>query len=211
MRACFQYDSVQFVDEDLFRRLLPALVTQLAAFHPPDVLPLLAANEDASLAPAGGADGAAMWRAQDSAYGRAVVTALVELAVSCGSDTLWKPFNDEVSIFGSTMSVIWDMHIILLFVWEKKKWLAWTRLDAIYQIIKNFQAILCTGRFRLAHSSSQYGETVLAVPLPMINCADAPLWPRNICVCTLCRCGRGQCRARCPWSGAEHWQSSMLS
>lgn len=129
MRACFQYDSVQFVDEDLFRRLLPALVAQLGAFPPPDVLPLLAANEDASLAPAGGTNGSAMWRAQDSAYGRAIVTALVELAVSCGSDTLWKPFNDKVAIFGSIMSVIRDTHLTLPVRVRKKQRLAWRRLD----------------------------------------------------------------------------------
>ncbi len=100
LRACFQYDSVQFVDEDRFRHILPALVAQLGAFPSEDALLLLAGEEGnaSSVAPGSGADATAGWRAQDSVFGRAAVDALVELGASCGSDALWTPFNHQVPL-----------------------------------------------------------------------------------------------------------------
>ena len=104
LRACFQYDSVQFVDEDRFRHLLPALVAQLGAFPPQDALLLLAAEEEEDASLGSGTDATAGWRAQDSVYGRAAVDALVDMGVSSGSDALWTPFNHQVPSFGSPMA-----------------------------------------------------------------------------------------------------------
>lgn len=98
LHACFLYDAGRLVDEDLFRRLLPALVAQLSALPPPEVLPALAA--DAGAQQSGAAEAAAGNSAEegggDHVYGRAAVDALVELAVCAGTDTLWKPLNYQV-------------------------------------------------------------------------------------------------------------------
>lgn len=107
LRACFQYDTMQFVDEDRFKRLLPALVAQLGAFPLQNALQLLAAeDQDASsdLPTSSGTDSSAGWRSQDSVYGRAAVDALVDMGVSSGSDALWTPFNHQVPTFGSRLA-----------------------------------------------------------------------------------------------------------
>jgi len=90
---------VQFLDEDRFKLLLPALVAQLGACPPQEALLALATEEDPSLVPTAGGTSdaaAARWEAQDNAYGRAAVATLVEMAVASGNDALWKPFNHQV-------------------------------------------------------------------------------------------------------------------
>lgn len=104
-----------------FQRLLPALVAQLGA--EPDLAenPTLAAALEADAAaapepalpslpaPAGAAeDGvggpAGLGSEQgDHAYGRAAVAAVVQLAVSAGSDDLWKPLNHQARSSGTAV------------------------------------------------------------------------------------------------------------
>ena len=96
-----------------FQRLLPALVAQLGAEPDMAAHPVLAAvlEADAAAAPepalpslpappgpaeegVGGPEGLVSEQG-DSAYGRAAVAAVVQLAVAAGSDDLWKPLNHQ--------------------------------------------------------------------------------------------------------------------
>lgn len=86
LHSCFLYDTVSFLDEARFHRLLPLLVSQLAAQPPAAVSTLFAAQPESSAAPALAAD----------AFGDAVVSALVQMAVTANNDALWKSLNHQV-------------------------------------------------------------------------------------------------------------------
>ena len=91
LQQCFLNDSIGFLDETRFERLLPVLVSQLAASPPPQVLPALHALtlNDAPLAEGQQLD------AGDS-FGAASVAALTQMASAAGNDLLWKPLNHAV-------------------------------------------------------------------------------------------------------------------
>jgi U3 small nucleolar RNA-associated protein 10 len=95
LHACFQYDSVSFLDEERFKQLLPPLVSQLSAEPPADVLPALNGELDATFMPAASSAGAAPGE-QPHVYGQLAVATLVEMAVSSGSDAMWKPLSHQV-------------------------------------------------------------------------------------------------------------------
>ena len=86
LQACFQSDSGAFVTPELFKRLLPPLVSQLRAGPPAEVQKALAAYEAPGETAAAEAD----------VYGETAITTLIELAASTSSDELWKPFNHQV-------------------------------------------------------------------------------------------------------------------
>lgn len=92
MHSCLLYDTVSFLDEASFHRLLPMLVSQLAAQPPPAVATALTAqNAQSAAAPA--ADTAA----GSDPFGQAVVAALVQMAVTANNDALWKSLNHQAS------------------------------------------------------------------------------------------------------------------
>ena len=96
LQACFQADSGAFVTPELFRRVLPPLVSQLKGGPPEEVQAFLAADAaSGEAAAAGGREGAA-----GDAYAQTAVATLIELAASAGNDELWKPFNHQVPIHG---------------------------------------------------------------------------------------------------------------
>ena len=86
LQACFQSDSGAFVTPELFKRLLPPLVSQLKGGPPEEAQSYLAAD----MAPGEPA------AAETDVYGETAVTTLIELAASTGNDELWKPFNHQV-------------------------------------------------------------------------------------------------------------------
>ena len=92
LQACFQADSGAFVTPEVFRRVLPPLVSQLRGGPPGEVQASLAADAaPGEAAAAGGRESAA-----GDAYAQTAVAALIELAASTGNDELWKPFNHQV-------------------------------------------------------------------------------------------------------------------
>ena len=91
LRQCFTGDSVGFLDEARFERLLPPLVAQLAGMPCEDIAPVLAAVAVADPPPPLGAR-----LDKDDAFGAAVVGALTEMAAAARSDILWKPLNHAV-------------------------------------------------------------------------------------------------------------------
>ena len=92
LHGCFQNDTVSFLDEARFHRLLPLLVQQLSMQLPADVAAGLQAQ------PADDADSAA----GSDVFGDAVVAALVQMAVTANSDALWKPLNHQVTLLASS-------------------------------------------------------------------------------------------------------------
>ena len=93
LHSWFLYDTVSFLDEAGFHRLLPLLVGRLAA-QPPTSLSLLLASQrqpPASLA----ADAAA--EVAEDPFGGAVVSALVQMAITVNNDALWKSLNHQVA------------------------------------------------------------------------------------------------------------------
>lgn len=88
LHSCFLYDTVSFLDEARFHRLLPLLVAQLAAQPPPAVSALFGTQQTPSAAPELGAD----------LFGDAVVFALVQMAVTANNDALWKSLNHQVCL-----------------------------------------------------------------------------------------------------------------
>ena len=99
LHACFLHGGGHAADEERFKRLLPPLVRQLSAAPPPEVLPALAADAPGEQQPTSVADAMPEGASeQDHVYGRAAVEALIEMAVSAGSDTLWKPLNHQVPV-----------------------------------------------------------------------------------------------------------------
>ncbi len=93
LRQCFIGDSVGFLDETRFERLLPPLVAQLAGAPAEDVAPVLAAIAAADPPPQ-----AAARLDEDDAFGAAVVGVLTEMAAAARSDVLWKPLNHAVRL-----------------------------------------------------------------------------------------------------------------
>ena len=71
---------------ELFKRLLPPLVSQLRGGPPAEAQMSLSAD---------GAPGEPA-AAEADAYGETAVETLVELAASTSNDELWKPFNHQV-------------------------------------------------------------------------------------------------------------------
>ncbi len=88
LHSCFLYDTVSFLDEARFHRLLPLLVSQLAAQPPTTVSALFGAQQTPSAAPELGTD----------LFGDAVVSALVQMAVTANNDALWKSLNHQVCL-----------------------------------------------------------------------------------------------------------------
>ena len=84
LHSCFLYDTISFLDEARFHRLLPLLVQQLSLQLPPGVAARLQPQQ---------ADGN---HEKADVYGDAVVAALVQMAVTAKSDILWKPLNHQV-------------------------------------------------------------------------------------------------------------------
>lgn len=91
LQQCFLNDSIGFLDESRFERLLPVLVSQLAASPPSQVAPALAAltASDAPLADGQELDAG-------DAFGAAAVATLTQMASAAGNDLLWKPLNHAV-------------------------------------------------------------------------------------------------------------------
>ena len=94
LQACFQADSGAFVTPEVFRRVLPPLVSQLKGGPSGEVQASLAADVAlGEAAAAGGRESAA-----GNAYAQTAVAALIGLAASTGNDELWKPFNHQVPL-----------------------------------------------------------------------------------------------------------------
>ena len=90
LHTCFLYDTVSFLDEARFHRLLPVLVSQLAAQPPAAVSEQLVMQSPHDVATS--AD-----KKEDSdPFGQAVVAALVQMAVTANNDALWKSLNHQV-------------------------------------------------------------------------------------------------------------------
>lgn len=100
MLACFQYDTVNFLDEERFKLLMPPLVSQLNAEPPAGLLPALAVELQSSALPVDEtppkAPGAEAALQQQHAYARVAMAALIEMAVASGSDAVWKPLSHQV-------------------------------------------------------------------------------------------------------------------
>ena len=79
LQSCFLYDTVSFLDEARFHRLLPMLVSQLAAQPPATVAEQLVVQHP-----------------HNDPFGQAVVAALVQMAVTANNDALWKSLNHQV-------------------------------------------------------------------------------------------------------------------
>ena len=90
LHSCFLYDTVSFLDEARFHRLLPMLVSQLAAQPPAAVSEqLVMQHAHNAAAPAENGSGS-------DPFGQAVVAALVQMAVTANNDALWKSLNHQV-------------------------------------------------------------------------------------------------------------------
>jgi U3 small nucleolar RNA-associated protein 10 len=96
LHRCFLYDTVNFIDQDKVDRLLPPLVAQLS------VAPTSAESAVAVAAQCADAELDASVtlgpRTPRDTYGIAVVSALVQLAVTANSDVHWKPLNRQVCV-----------------------------------------------------------------------------------------------------------------
>ncbi|EFJ35196.1 hypothetical protein SELMODRAFT_438493 [Selaginella moellendorffii] len=79
LHKCFLYDSVGFLDAPKFQQLLPSLADQLLEEAPPE----LDGSTDADVPTLAEAD-------------ETVVSCLSRMALTAGTDVLWKPLNHEV-------------------------------------------------------------------------------------------------------------------
>ncbi|KAK9866983.1 hypothetical protein WJX84_002095 [Apatococcus fuscideae] len=86
LRHCFQHDSVEFVDEARFSRLLPLLVSQLGGGGSPD--PISAAEAEAQ--------DCSRDESQGDRLAGAAVEALVCMAAAVKDQALWQTFNRQV-------------------------------------------------------------------------------------------------------------------
>jgi hypothetical protein len=84
LERVFLYDKRGFLDEDTFHRVLPPLIAQLDLEPAQALLPVLAQE--------GGWAGSPV----DDTFGNALVAALVQMAVTAGTDDLIKPLHHEV-------------------------------------------------------------------------------------------------------------------
>lgn len=89
LHSCFLYDTVSFLDEARFHRLLPMLVAQITAQPPAAVSQQLGMQYAPNAAAS--ADGTG-----SDPFGQAVVAALVQMAVTANNDALWKTLNHQV-------------------------------------------------------------------------------------------------------------------
>ena len=99
LHRCFLYDTVSFLDEARFQRLLPPLIAQLGAEPPQQMLNAMADDVSSEVVPSGAANGKddkAEQHADMDVMGRAAVGALVQMAVTAGSDAQWKPLHHQV-------------------------------------------------------------------------------------------------------------------
>ena len=99
LEQLFVHDSVGFLDEARFQRLLPPLVAQLQGGPPPGAAPALAALLPPGLlgAPADAAAAAqAVPDARADPFGAAAVAALSRMAGAAGSDVMYRPLNRAV-------------------------------------------------------------------------------------------------------------------
>lgn len=95
VRELLLNDSTGFVDEPCFQRLLPALVQQLGARAPAAadaVSDSGSASATALPSPAAAARGAA----SGQGFANLLSSALVQLALTSGSDVLWKALHRQV-------------------------------------------------------------------------------------------------------------------
>ncbi|GAB4814939.1 hypothetical protein N2152v2_001985 [Parachlorella kessleri] len=95
LHRCFLYDTVKFLDEPRFERVLPPLVAQLALAPPPAAAAALEAVAGRDPGPEAGMDLGEAAPELD-VMGRALVGCLAQLGVTAGSDALWKRLNHEV-------------------------------------------------------------------------------------------------------------------
>ena len=104
LHSCFLYDTVSFLDEARFHRLLPLIVSQLAAQPPSTVSALFAQQQTAgAAAPHSAVPGT-------DTFGDAVVSALVQMAISANNDAMWKTLNHQVlvtKVLALFMEVVW--------------------------------------------------------------------------------------------------------
>lgn len=98
LHGCFQNDTISFLDEARFHRLLPLLVQQLSMQPPADLAAVLVAQQAAASSSAAQHVDAADNPASSDVFGDAVVAALVQMAVTANNDTLWKPLNHQVTL-----------------------------------------------------------------------------------------------------------------
>lgn len=91
LHSCFLYDTVSFLDEARFHRLLPMLVSQLAA-QPPAAVSQQLVMQPPHNNRATSADN----KQGSDPFGQAVVAALVQMAVTANDDALWKSLNHQV-------------------------------------------------------------------------------------------------------------------
>lgn len=90
LHSCFLYDTVSFLDEARFHRLLPMLVSQLAA-QPP-----AAVSEQLVMQPPHSTAASADSKEGSDPFGQAVVAALIQMAITANNDALWKSLNHQV-------------------------------------------------------------------------------------------------------------------
>ena len=90
LHRCFLYDRQGFLDEAVFTRLLPPLVAQLAGELPQS----LAERE----VPADELPEAQKAAEGLDVMGQAAVDALVQMAITAGSDAMWKPLHHQVGV-----------------------------------------------------------------------------------------------------------------
>lgn len=106
LEQLFTHDSVGFLDEARFQRLLPPLVAQLHGTPPPELAASLAALLPPNLsappvdaAPAGSdVMAVAAPDAAEDPFGAAAVAALTRMAGAAGSDVMYRPLNRAVRL-----------------------------------------------------------------------------------------------------------------
>lgn len=128
LHRCFLYDSIGFLDTVRYDHIMPAVVQQLTASPPPSVL--LSLRQDSQYT--GMSEEAALVYGESvlalssttsdngdmssidcdtkgplHVYQRAAVAAVAQLAVTAGSDSVWKPLNHAVCL--ATRSSLLDV------------------------------------------------------------------------------------------------------
>lgn len=91
LRHCFQHDTVEFLDEARFTRLLPLLVTQLGGASSPDSIAAAEAESQDC-----GQD-----VTQGDRTAGAAVEALIRMVSAVKDQALWQMFNRQASLLAS--------------------------------------------------------------------------------------------------------------
>lgn len=102
LHRCFLYDTVGFLDQDKFDRVLSPLVSQLESEPPAAALALMSAHyTDVTL------DSSVVFSKHFDfdAYGKAAVACLTQLAVTAGNDAYWKPLNHQALMATRSASI----------------------------------------------------------------------------------------------------------